>query len=224
MITKSFARSVVRVASLLSVAALAGCAVAPQGEEGSEGRVESAMAIGRLPPDPLTLCTSIPADESLSYVNGNFTMGGTSDASRACDFDVLEVTGTLGKPLQMGLTDLEPNQSHALPPQGIANAAACAESYVDYETMGLQPPEWTLVNGLVVYTAGKWIAVNSHVTYGTWSGTSCAFAGMNGAFPTASWQLFGGTAGYERVRVAVKAVVERAAGAERAPMYLYVGP
>jgi hypothetical protein len=218
--------SIVRLLALAApVAALAGCGGAPStSSEGIESS-SSALTISGLPillGNPLTACTAIAASHTRAYSSETFTMGVDAPDSAGCDYGVMEVTGTLGQPVQISLTDIEPYEDGE-PPSGVVDAVSCAASYATYETMGFVPPHWDITVSGATYYAGYWVEVSegTGTISGTWEGIGCAFLALeDGTLP-----VLGGASPspYETIRVAIRAILVEPSGDVWAPVYAYVG-
>jgi hypothetical protein len=218
------------------LAAVVGCSAAAAPTDGAEGSSSSAM-LSPIPPivfeDAITQCANQPADESYTRLGGPGAFAATSNASRACDFSVLEVTGMANQSIMLSLTDLLPDSPYSNPylaPYSQIDQAHCASSFVDYEVAGWVPPTFHLVGTQVIENPGRWEVITKETViagcWGTGSGVSAPHCnlGIEGSGPADSRHLIEGTYPYPTIRVVVKSVAQTAAGPVRGQLYVYKEP
>jgi hypothetical protein len=173
-----------RVLVLTAAAAvLAGCSGSASTLEEPTGSSESAIVpilpypgVPVLSLDPMSLCDGIVPDAVEPYYGGQVITSGTANAARSCDYYVVQFTGTYGQPIEIGLTDFDPNHPGATS-FPVTDAASCAKSFASYQSFGLTPPH--IVGRERI--SGRWESIHSEIDTGVWvstpgGGGRCSFA------------------------------------------------
>jgi hypothetical protein len=235
----SIARALALAAPLATVL---GCAVAPADVERA-GSSSSELSMPTVPTvplalDPVSLCSAIPADQSMArptYYPEIFA--GISQPTRACDFSVFEVTGTMNQTLRLGLTDLVPNDKYGTSFQPLEYPytqipqSQCTSSYVDYVAFGWVPPKFVLSGQQVVELPGYWEAIGTEqIVHGTWgtgsgeAGPHCTFGTIEAPSNYYDRTLVSGEQTHSIVRVAVKGVASTPNGFVRGDLIVFALP
>ena len=212
------------VLALASVA-LAACSAAAPSDE-SAASIDEAMAVVNPQPivrvDPFAACSAVAADATLAFSSSYPSdVAGTSDATRACDYFVVDVTGGYGHSIAVSVLDADPS-SPVFSTQ-VTDAASCAKSSASYESLGYTSERRKGATRI----AGTWTKIESEVVMGSWvaapgGGHRCAFDVLE-SDPT-GWHdthvlAFAGASPYSTIRVASAITLYTAAGVVRAPMW-----
>jgi hypothetical protein len=211
----------------LSLATLAGCAIAPADERSSnESEPMLITPVPILVDWPLTYCTSTTADHSTGYpASPGYRVEAASDASKTCDYYVTEVTGVKGKNITLAIAEPSPA------PQLVTDSASCSQSYETFETYGYIPQHWEMNGqGLWYPVAGAWERISTKTIYGQYlssvvTGANCVFNTFVNLYPAgASGTAQVTNSPYSTIRVATKAVMVAPSGTYRSAMDTYVVP
>jgi hypothetical protein len=228
----SFASSLRSLVSLVPLALVAGCAVAPASPE-EVGEQKSAMASSSIGggggivvvTDPTVLCATTPA-QSVTIPPWGWTNVATGDydAAQGCPYSVTEVTGVQNKSVVLQLVD-DPTFHSG---DGFSTTPAyCAESDYTYDVFGYVPPHFFFgAGGTIQYYPGYWETIKTGYGYGVWNASTnkCVLAGLaGGGFPA-----FEGTVTkYTTLRIATSSYEIDANGAKittQAEPYVLVRP
>lgn len=192
----------------LVTSSLTACSVEVPAEQGAGAVASELGSTGDL---PILVCPSPAVDvtATLPLHSLNQEASGAVDASQACDWFVLELTGTLGGDIVLkaksgGVNAVVPNE------------AKCNASMMSARVTGQLPGYFSFENGAFVYHPGAWETITTFSERGVWFGTACAFPAFQQIKNLSSGMIVDSP--HTRIRVATRAIMQTANGSVATPL------